>query len=162
MKLPEIFAGNRRGSTLVEVLLVIAISTILVGAALPVYSGLQQSAQLNESTTQLVQTVRIAQQRARARFNGTGHGVAFFQTATNDYYVLYQGESYAARDASVDRIVTLDAGLILATTISGADLYFPAGRMQPDMSGAVSLTHAVGGSRVVQITADGQVYEEAP
>ena len=84
------FLQKERGVTLIELSLVIALVTILIALSIPVYSKLQITSQLNESTSLLVQTLRTAQGRSVARLNNVKHGIKL----EIDSYTLYYGCPY--------------------------------------------------------------------
>jgi prepilin-type N-terminal cleavage/methylation domain-containing protein len=133
---------TNKGFTLVELLIVIAIALILVTVSVPIYGNLQVSAQLNENTSQMIQTVRIARVRSVARVNNASHGVYFeINPGADDRHILYQGDAYATRDMAYDRAVTLNPSLTLSTTLVGAEVNFSKGAGASTTTGTVTLTH---------------------
>lgn len=149
-----------RGFTLIEFLLTLAMIVILVGATLPLYTNLQVSAQLNENTDQLTQTLRLARVRAIERLNNEQHGIYFnIDQNGQDSYTLFQGSSYASRNAAYDRTVTLDSTLALTSSLSdGSDeMVFTRTRGKPSTTGTLTFTHATYGSRTLSINAAGTV-----
>jgi prepilin-type N-terminal cleavage/methylation domain-containing protein len=147
---------DKKGFTLVELLITIGITLVLASAAVPIYGNLQVSAQLNENTTQIVQTLRTAHERSVARQNDDTWGV--YLTATT--YTLYKGATYATRDAGFDRTTTLDNALTIATTLTGNEVNFSKGLGVADNIGTVTLTHDVNGSSALIINAFGVVEEQ--
>ena len=154
MTLREI-SGVKRGFTLIELLIVIGVTLILVVAALPMYGSLQVSAQLNENSSLIIQTLRIARERSVAGFNNEEHGVYF----TSGAYTLYQGPSYAARDSSYDRTTTLPSALSVSTTFAGGEVNFSKGLGVPNNTGTVTLTHDVKGAKAITINSFGKVED---
>lgn len=155
MRLQETSA-KRLGFTLVELLIVIGIGVIITASAMPIYSNFQSGTQVNESATQLLQTVRLAKMRSEQRVNNSAHGVRFFQTQNQDSYVLYQGASYVTRDAAYDRRVVLDNVLNL-TSSGGLDISFQPGSGVPSASSMITITHSVHGSQTIQIHENGLI-----
>ena len=161
MILPVTFKDKHAGFTLIELLIVIGITLVLATAAIPIYGNLQVSAQLNENTSQIVQTVRIARGRSVARLNNTSHGVYFeINSAANDRFILYQGDSYVGRDELYDRVAILDPALSLSTTLSGNEVNFSRGLGIPNTTGTVTLKHDVVGIKTMSINVFGIVEEE--
>ncbi len=158
MKLLGTFA-DKHGLTLVEILVVLGISAVLVVASLPIYSNLQSSAQVDESTTQLIQTLRTARQRSIARLNGVEHGIYILQTAEEDAYILYQGGSYAGRNQDYDRVVTLDAGINLTTTFGGNEVHFAGGTGTPNATGTIMLSHPSEGAKQILVNSIGTIED---
>jgi len=153
-----------KGFTLVELLIVIAITFILAVSAVPIYGSLQVQAQLNESTSQIVQTLRSARQMSVSGYNNSQHGVYFDVTAGNDKYILYQGSDYSARDNSYDRETILDGSLPLSfidlsLTGDDVDINFTKNKGKASNTGTVTLTHDVSGQRQIIINSLGVVEE---
>jgi prepilin-type N-terminal cleavage/methylation domain-containing protein len=154
---------SKSGFTLVELLIVIALFIVVIGASLPLTSHLRVSAQLNDAADGLVHTIRTAQERAKSRFRGQAHGVYIdIQAATDDSIVLYMGSSYATRQSSFDRNIVLDSGLTLSTTLSGQDLNFSAGSADTNQFGitTTTITHSVDGHRHIVVNSLGVVEVE--
>ena len=64
-----------KGFTIIELLIAIGITVVLVAAASPIYGNLQVSTQLNESSAQITQDLRLAREQSRAGVNGAAHGI---------------------------------------------------------------------------------------
>lgn len=147
---------NNYAFTLVELLIVIAITLILAAAALPIYGNLQVSAQLNETTSQITQTLRIAQNNSLNRINSNTHGVKF----EIDKFILYQGDSYSTRDSEYDRETQLDVPLSISTNLNGDEIVFTKSFGLPNSTGTVTLTHEVEGMGYILINDLGIIEEE--
>jgi len=146
---------DKKGFTLIEILIVTAITLILVVAAAPIFGNLQVSSQLNEHSSLIIQAIRIARERSVARLENSAHGVFFTSTT----YTVYQGSSYATRNSSYDRGSTLDSALSLTTTLSGNDVNFSKGLGAPNNTGTINLNHDVQGAKTITITLFGAVEE---
>ena len=135
------------GFTLIELILVIAITLILVSVASPVYGTFLTSTQLNESSVQITQMLREARNQAISRVGDSSYGV-FFAT---DSSTLYKGDSYATRDTNYDYVFVLDDGVSLSTTLSGNEVSYSKGLGEPNNTGTITVTHSTTGSRVIEI-----------
>ncbi len=145
-------AGGSRGLSALELVLVIGITFLVVGAAIPLSSALQRSSQLNENTTQIIQTLRIAKMRAQEGLNNSSHGVYFeINAGGQDRVILYQGASFATRVPSYDRTRELGEALSLSTTLAGSEVNFSKGFGTPTSTGTVVITHAVQGTRTISV-----------
>ena len=153
-----------RGFTLIELLIVITITLILFVATVPIYGNLQVSSQLNENSSQIVQTLRVARGRSVARVNNDQHGVYFAidVLGSQDKYVLYQGSNYSSRDSSYDREIILDQ--VLNLSLPGGEneyeINFSKGLGVPNNTGTITLTHDIQGDRQIIINKFGMVEEE--
>ena len=148
---------NNKAFTIVELLIVIGITTLLAATTLPIYHNFQLSSQLNENTVLLMQTIRTARQNSISRVNNSAHGVKFQLNS----YVLYQGSSYASRNINYDREVELDDVLKFSLNLGGPDeISFSEGLGLPDSTGTVTLTHGTFGNRTVNINSIGKIEEQ--
>ena len=149
------------GFTLVEVLIVVAITMILAAVTVPIYGNLQVSSQLNENTSLLIQNLRTAQERSLARLNSSSHGVKLFPNS----YVLYQGSSYVTRVLENDRIIELGDTVNLEWSLVGTgqpnEINLSKSLGVPNMMGDITITHDIGGDdKTVKINSFGKVEEQ--
>lgn len=143
------------GFTMIELLVVIAITLLLAATVTPIYGNFQVSAQINENTSQIIQTLRSAREKSLAGYNNSQHGVRIFV----DRYVYYQGSSYASRDSSYDQIFILNNSLSLATNLGNGEANFSKGSGLPGSTGYISITHNTGDSSLININSLGAVEE---
>jgi prepilin-type N-terminal cleavage/methylation domain-containing protein len=152
----------RQGFSLVEILVVIGVMAVMIISGLFFYSNLQLSTQLDENTNQIVQTLRTAREYSVAGYNSSPYGVYFLVTGIPDQYVLYQGKSYASRNASYDRLATMDRALSASSTslsLTGGniDINFAQGTGTPSNIGTLVVSHSAGGSRAININRFGLI-----
>ncbi|MCD4694166.1 prepilin-type N-terminal cleavage/methylation domain-containing protein [bacterium] len=152
-----------RGFTLIELLIVIAITIILAGVSFPIYGNLQVGARLNESSSLLVQSLRIARERSVSGYNNSDHGVYFLKDAQGDRdeYILYQGSSYVTRNSSYDYPVLLKRGLDLSFPgdVNNYDINFSQGVGYPFNFGSINLAHETKGSLNIVVKESGAVWK---
>jgi type II secretory pathway pseudopilin PulG len=110
----------RTGFTLIELVLAFVIISALAATGALIYGKFYTSSKVNESATQLIQTIRIAKERAQSGVNNARYGV-FFDT-TNRKYTLYQGDCFSTCSPTIIRETTLDSGITLSVSgIAGSD-----------------------------------------
>lgn len=154
---------KRAGFTLIELLISIAIMATLISAALPLYSGLQISAQLNESTEQITATLRLARTLSVERKYDSSSGVFFdINQSGPDSIILFAGASYAARNPSYDRRTPFDSALALSSALTSgvSEIVFSRANGLPSATGVIQLTHSVSGSRNISINSAGTIEQE--
>lgn len=155
----KIIAKKRSaGFTLVELLIVIGITTILAGVSAVVYGNLQVSTQLNETSYALVQNLRLAREQSIAGLDNVTHGIKF----DSNNYTLYQGASYLTRQSAYDRVFPIASAIVLTPDLSlpGQEIIFSRGNGMPSATGTVTLSHVVSGTRAVVINDLGIVREQ--
>ncbi|NQV88131.1 MAG: hypothetical protein HQ402_01060 [Parcubacteria group bacterium] len=141
---------------MIELLIVIGITTILAGVSSVVYGNLQVSSQLNETSAQITQNLRIAREQSSSGLNNIAHGVEF----TSSQYTIYQGASYATRDSSYDRVYSLPSAVTLSTTLTGDEVLFSKGVGIPSTTGTITITHSVNGSKTISVNNQGIILEQ--
>jgi Tfp pilus assembly protein FimT len=138
---------NRKGFTLIELLLVVGLMMVMLMGALPIYSGFQVSTQLDESCDQVVQDMRLTRELSHAGVHGLAHGVKFL----GNQYVMFEGASYATRNAQYDRVNAFSTTINMTTTLTNDEIVFAAGTGVPDRNGNVLIRHSTNGTRTVTI-----------
>lgn len=138
------------GFTLLEVIIVISIISIIVITGIPIFYRTQLRNELDIATREVAQHLRFAQQRARSMKADSTHGVY----VQNGSITLFQGASYASRNATYDVVVDLSSQI----TVSGTQEYvFSKYTGLPQSSGTVQLTLPDNENRTIQINAQGMV-----
>ncbi len=154
----------KNGFTLIEFLIVISIILVSAAVGLTVFSNLYSSVQIDEATTQIIQTLRTARERGVASYNSSAHGACFILTKPYKY-ILYQGSSYADRNIIFDREVILSQALSLKTTgliasSSYVDINFSQNLGLPNNIGTITIYYNSDNSRLVEINSAGLVQEK--
>ncbi len=151
--------SSHNGFTAIELLVVLGIVVLLSALAVPLSSGWHSGSLLDSAATQIIQTIRLAQNRSLARYNTEGHGVFFQINSGADRVILYQGSSYASRDANYDRVLELSTVLTLTTTLTGNEVNFSKGLGVPTTTGIITITHITSGSRTLSLNSIGTVEQ---
>ena len=142
-----LLAGNK-GFTFIEVLLVIGIIGVLVGLAIPFYQSFQVSSQLDNSTQEIVQTLRRAQARSMASESLSAFGVHF----AGRKFVLFQGAIYNPADP-LNEAVDLPNTL---TITPATDVVFSMTKGIPDSTNSILISTS-GESKTITINELGVV-----
>jgi len=125
--------SNKRGFTIVEMLLSIALVTIIAGIGVPIYQSLQVRNDLDVAVDSFVQSARRAQVLARASDGDTNWGVY----ATSSTIAIFKGASYAGRDSDYDEVFLVPTSI----TPSGVqEIVFEKFIGLPQTTGTTTLT----------------------
>ena len=100
--------------SLMELLIVIGVLSILIAISIPTYRVFQKKISLNGAVEEIINSLRIAQSKTLSSEGASKYGVYFDQTTTPDQYVLFKGNSYAARDVTSDKIYKLPSDAEIA------------------------------------------------
>lgn len=128
----------KRGFTFVEVLISLGIIGLLVGLAIPFYQTFYLSSQLDNTTSELVQTLRDAQQKAMASESGQAFGVRLEQRR----FILFR-EFYNPSD-SYNEITNLPNTVWISSGV-GQNIVF--NQLKGTTSNLISITIKSSGNR---------------
>jgi prepilin-type N-terminal cleavage/methylation domain-containing protein len=151
---PHRLAHARAGFTLVELLVVVAISLILFGLISINLGQSQTSISLSSVANTLLSDIK--NQQLQAMTGGIGstsaqqpHGL-YMQAGS---YTLFAGSSYSAGDSN-NFVVTAPSTVSISTSFSGSTLLFTkgAGEVQSFINGSNTITlTGIGGSKTVTV-----------
>lgn len=102
------------GFTLTEMLLVVAMITIISGVSMPLYLRFNNTNQLDAAESILVQDLYQAQSFSRNQSRDSGWGVAI----NGQVITLFAGSSYAARNTAFDVTYTVPSNVSLTGSSS--------------------------------------------
>ncbi|EKE15716.1 MAG: hypothetical protein ACD_11C00108G0010 [uncultured bacterium] len=133
LKKKKLSQKNKKGFTLVEILLVIGIISLISGISIPVYQSFQTKNNLDVAVDNAVQALRRAQMLSQA-VNGDSNWGVKFQSGS---MVLFKGASYATRDANYDEIFDLPTTIVASNL---TEIVFAKFTGFPTATGTTTLT----------------------
>lgn len=139
-----------KGFTLLEVLLSVALISLIAGMGAPLYQSFQVRNDLNIGGATLVNTLRRAETLARASDGDTSWGVFTASGAIT----LFRGVSYSARDAAYDEVFVVPTSISFSGTLEYVFTRFTG---FPSTSGVTTLTSSIGEIRTVTVNTKGMV-----
>lgn len=104
----------KKGFTLLEILIIVGIVAILAALAIPALHDFQLTSDLENSSQELINTLRLAQQKTIASEGASSWGVYFTTSVLPHQYVLFKGDSYLSRDASKDEIHKISGAVLIS------------------------------------------------
>lgn len=139
---------HRRGFTLLEMLLSIAIIGVLAGLSVPVVQTFQNRNDLDIAAFSFVESARHAHTLATGVSGDTAWGVH----ATSGAITLFRGTSFAARDAAYDHVTSIPTSI----TVSGTSTFvFSPVSGKPTAGGTITFTSVNNDERDVVVNAHG-------
>ncbi|MFC1655328.1 prepilin-type N-terminal cleavage/methylation domain-containing protein [Patescibacteria group bacterium] len=108
---------KKNGFTIIELLLVIALTVIIFSGVFAVQGRFLVNTYLDTNTEQIVQQLRLAQMRSISKFKDSEWGVYFDEDVdgNDDKFVLFKGSNYENRDQSYDIITNLPDSIALSS-----------------------------------------------
>lgn len=140
----------QRGFTLIEILLSVAIITLLVGLSLPVYESFVRRNDLDLTTQNIVSALRRAQLYARSADEDSEWGVR----VTTSSLTVFKGSTFGTRNTALDEVIPIPASLSASGT---TDVVFTELTGLPSTTGSYTLTSTTNDIRTVTLNAKGMV-----
>lgn len=142
--------NQTQGFTLLEMLLSVAIITILVGLSVPVYETFVRRNDLDLTAQNVAAILRRAQTYARAVNTDNVWGVE----VQSGIITLFQGTVFASRNTIYDETLALPN----TVTPSGlSEVQFSKFNATPNTTGSITLTSTTNNTRTITINAKGMV-----
>lgn len=123
----------KKGFTLLEIVLVVAISAVILGIVLFSFAGYRNREILKSTTLQVVSILRDARAKTLVAEGDSVYGVHF----DVDQIILFTGSSYSPNSIS-NETTTIPSAIGLATTSLGAtDVVFNRLSGEPSVTGEI-------------------------
>jgi len=139
---------SHNGFTLLEVLLSVALISLIVGIGTPVYQSFQARNDLAVAANTIAQSLRRAQLLSQAVDGDASWGIHIGSGSVT----LFQGISYAARNSARDEVFEL-AGSIAPSGTS--EIVYAKFSGIPQTIGTITLTSSANETRNITINAKG-------
>ena len=141
------------GFTLIEVLVVIALGVILATFSLLLGTNFYTSYSFRSDRDILVSALEKARNRSLANINQAPHGVHIDPAQ----YVIFEGATYATRDATKDESIPASAAIIRTVSVPQPEFVF----LQLDggvaIPGNITLATAGHSPATITINSEGQI-----
>lgn len=139
---------TKKGFTLVEILLAIALVAVLAGFSIPAYRYFQVQNELSIAADQIVGSLRRAQILSQAVDGDATWGVDI----RTGQITMFQGSSYASRDSDYDEVFDVPSNI----SFSGInEIVYSKVFGEPDATGIITATSVLGDSIVITINEKG-------
>lgn len=132
---------NTRGFTLIELMVVIAIFSVITFIAIGVGAGGFTKNQITVEAENLTSILRVAQSRSVSGHQGDVWGVHM----TSSDFTLFLGNDYATRDTAYDEVRDLPSGIVASGL---TDVVFEIRSGETSNTGTITLTNSDTGDTV--------------
>lgn len=102
---------TKKGFTLVEISIVVALIGILLGVSLAGFVFQRKRTDLKSSAQEIINVLRLAQSKTLASTDNTQYGAYFNNSTSPNQYVLFTGTNYALRNPSLDVVYSLPVSM---------------------------------------------------
>lgn len=149
--------GSCKGFTLVEALVVIALIGIIGSFGLLMSYDVYRGDSFRTDRAALIAALQHARAESMGAVcfgdtctDGAEHGIAI----QSDRYVIFQGSSYAARDAEHDVVVAADPSFAHGGL---SEVVFAMSSGNPEVVGAITFQDTTGRASIITIGNEGQI-----
>lgn len=149
---------TRKGTTLLEIILVIAVIIIMATGTFTIFSSFITNTYIDDTAQEIVHTLRKANTNTIARLYDLRWGVYFNDTAKS--FSLFAGGSYAARDTQYDTVTNLPASVTLSQLSfngGGKEIVFRKIAGDTTQYGSLKVLSSNGQERTITINQLGQI-----
>ncbi len=143
--------NSRSAFTLLEILLSIAIITILAGFVIPIEYRVLTRHQLSEAVAKVVSALHTAELRAKAGEAGTAWGVSLGTGSVT----IYSGDSFVSRNTTADEIIDLPVGVGITAPLA-TDIHFQKISGIPVRDITITITNDTN-SKILHVNTEGSV-----
>lgn len=154
---------TQKGFTVLELIVVIAITLMIFAVSGSVYSVSIQNSNLTASSRELISTLRTAQMRSISGFHNSSWGVHLSDTSVpgeKDSFTIWIGADYATRDTSWDIETDLPPNLTYSSVSlngAGADIIFDKTSGQTQQYGTVQIQNNQNETQTIYVNPMGQI-----
>ncbi len=146
------------GFTLVEVIIVVALFSLVVAFSFPFVKSYNTRQILDGTSDELYSSLRRVQSQAMNGDNSSRWGIHW----GSDEYIIFSGDDYDARDTDEDMIVEYAGSITITPSISGSapyttDVIFHQLTGETDTTGTITVENTTGESMSFTISSRGQI-----
>jgi prepilin-type N-terminal cleavage/methylation domain-containing protein len=140
----------KKGFTMIEVMLSVALLTAIAGIGSPIYQSFQNKNNLDVTTTTVVQTLRRAQVLAQSVEGDMPWGVKL----QSGSLVLFKGDVFETRDTAFDEVFDIPAGV---TPSGESEILFSKLTGIPQTTGSMVLSITANETTTIYINEKGTI-----
>lgn len=147
-----------RAFTLLEILLIFAITAILIAMTVPALRLFTQSSDVDRVTENVANTLRLARNNTTASDEDARYGIYLDTAASPQEYTLFQGDSYGSRNTAKDEIFSVPDTTVIdsvALATGGAEIVFDRVSGNTANTGEITLHSSSDTTRTRTISIDG-------
>ena len=141
---------NKKGFTLFEILLVVAMMALIASFAPPIFVQLQSKIGFDSTVSTYISSLRRAQNLSEAVKNDSAWGVKI----TNNNVTIFQGNSYDTRDSTMDETSTIFSNL---NVTGSTEFVFKKMYGTPLLFGTTTISNQAGDSKYISVNSLGLI-----
>lgn len=149
--------GFKKGITVVESLIVLAVLAAIFAVVLPQFSQTRETQVLKSAVQDILSVLEKARSQTLASVDSSEYGVRF----ESDQVIIFKGTTYSSGDPNNKATAILEPASVSDVTLDGVSgnsgsLYFRRLSGMPSKTGAVTIT-AGSSSKIITVSATGAV-----
>lgn len=150
---------KNKGFTIIELLIVVAIISILAAIVIPDFGALKRNQVFKSTVNEVNSLVQKARNNAISSVDSSSYGVHF----ESGQVVLFKGNTYGAPDTTLETITLESSVSISSINFTGgvAEIVFARGTGIPNVSGEISITSSTD-VRTISVNGTGSISVYVP
>ncbi len=145
----------KRGFTLLEILIVVAILAVVATIGTGIYRNLAKRIEFDEAKAVFISDIKLARASAMSGESALPWGI-HIENSTDDTYAIFSGVSYAS--GTVDATTTLPIGVSWTSPSEGSSTDILFSRITGTTTPATVTMTSEGVSQTITVTAVGHIY----
>ena len=128
----------KKGITIIELLVVLAVLGVMVSIALPQFSKMRENQVLKSGVQDILSSLDKARSQTLASLNSSEYGVHF----EADKIIIFKGTDFSTRDTAKDETINIITPAVLSsgTLTLPANIYFNRLSGSPSTTGTVTIS----------------------
>ncbi|MFH0890491.1 MAG: prepilin-type N-terminal cleavage/methylation domain-containing protein [Candidatus Liptonbacteria bacterium] len=151
---------TRKGFTLLEIIITMAILTITTAGMIAIYSNTSRSADLDSAADTITFNLKHTQARAMAGESGLRWGIRFVNS-TSDYYEIFSTPTdYEDLSMATDTVNYLSGGISFSAPTASSTVVFEkiTGAPTNSTTTTITLSSPAGETKSVYVNSSGGIY----
>ena len=149
---------RQHGLTLLEILMVLAILSILSATGIGIFYGSVQSQKLDSTADMIISDLRLARTKAMLGEDGKNWGIHFINDS-DDYYQLFSSPTgYEDASVSIDATVYLSGGISFSAPLASSSAVFNKITGVLSATESVTIVSPYNESKTITSTPFGHIY----
>ena len=154
-RLPYLMFWGRRGFTAIELVVVVAILSLIIGVVLAQFSKSREREVLKSATNNILSSVQKARSQTLASLDSSSYGVHF----ESSQVIIFKGVSFSSGDPDNEVMPIIGPATISNVTLGGVsgssgEIYFSRLSGTPSKTGTVTVANNTV-SKIITISATG-------
>lgn len=146
--------NNEKGFTLLELVLVVAITVILAATSVPLLLNVTSRNRANAVSREVVSALRLAQKRSMSGLQDSEFGVYFDDSSKQ--FIVFRGASYGL-NPSDDLVFNYASSITISQSFSSSEVNLEKITGSTADTGTIAITDTSGNAESISVSSQGKI-----